>query len=219
MVGENMLGPVDENWYCDNCNHDFEYEEDFVFCPCCGNVLKNNQYQRDLESIEKFFDESIKTICEDCGEEFDKSFNFCPLCSKELKKINIPIINIEKDNSITADWNGEKVWIFDKDIFLSSPHFAAKIVKDCFEWKDHIDYKLESNFKELDLEPPQKLSFKETYSIFDLRGRGIIVAGIIEFMPTNNEDEDDKPRKRDNIEVIKIRSDLYVKLCVDYIQY
>ena len=213
------LGPVDDNWYCDNCNNDFAYEVDFLFCPCCGNVLKNDQYLRDLKSIEEFFCESTVTICEDCGDEFDGSFKFCPLCSKELKKINIPTITIEKDNSVTTDWNGEKVWIFDKDMFLSSPHFAAITVKDCFEWKDDLDYKLESDFKKLDLEPPQKLSYKETYSLFDLRGAGIIVRDIMEFMPTYNEDEDDKPHRFNHVKVIKIRHDLYVKLCVDYVQY
>ena len=207
------LRPVDDNWYCDNCNYDFEYEDDYVFCPCCGNVLKNDQYQRDLESIENFFE---KSICEDCKEEFDKSFNFCPFCSKELKKI-YPI-TIEKDNSITADWNGEKVWIFDKDIYLSSP-LAATIVKDCFKMKDHFDYKLESDFKKLDLKPPQKLSYKETYSICDLRTGGTIIKGVIEFMPTYNEEEDDKPHKLDHIEVVKIRDDLYLKLEVDYVLY
>lgn len=212
------LAPVDERWYCDNCNQDFEYEVDFLFCPCCGNVLKNNQYQQDLESIEKFFNESTKSICEDCMEEFNKDFNFCPLCSKELKKQAVPI-TIEKDNSITTTWNGEKVWIFDKDLFLSSPHFAATTVMDCFKWKDILDSKLESEFTKLDLEPPQKLSYNETYSIFDLRGAGIIVRGIMEFTSDYNEDEDDKTHKLNHIEVLKIRDDLYVKLCVDYVQY
>ena len=215
IVGANMDLAHDLNWYCDNCNHDFEYEEDFIFCPCCGNVLKNNQYQMDLESIEKFFEESRKTICEDCGEEFDKSFNFCPLCSKELKKINYPI-TIEKDNSITTDWNGEKVRIFDKNMYLSSP-LAARTVINCFKWKDHLDDELEYDFKKLDLEPPQKLSFEEIYSILDV-GIGIIILDR-KFMLTYDEDEDDTPRKIDKIKeldyyikVIKVRPDLYVKL-------
>ena len=84
--------------------------------------------------------------------------------------------------------------------------------------KDHFDYKLESDFKKLDLKPPQKLSYKETYSICDLRTGGTIIGGVIEFMPTYNE-EDGKPHKRDYIEVVKIRDDLYLKLEVDYVLY
>ena len=36
------LSAVDENWYCEDCDLNFEYcdKPDFLFCPNCGKVLK-----------------------------------------------------------------------------------------------------------------------------------------------------------------------------------
>ena len=41
------LPAVDENWYCEDCDLNFEYcdKPDFLFCPNCGKVLKNDMYQ------------------------------------------------------------------------------------------------------------------------------------------------------------------------------
>lgn len=206
----------DNIWYCDKCNLHFKDKDDFIYCPYCGEVLKNDWYQRDLQSIEKYLNEISKCICEDCGEEFDIEYNFCPLCSNKLKKEGI-MSKVEKDNSITAYWNGEEICVFNKDIFLDSPNFSRTTVIDCFKWKNRLDYKLESDFLEIDRKPPQKLSYAETYSIFDLRGSGTIVRDIIQFIPEYDEDNlNDNPYEN---KVLKIRKDLYVKLYVDYVIY
>lgn len=161
----------DNTWYCDKCNARFKDEDDFIYCPYCGDVLKNDWYQMTLQSIEEFFNKASKSICEECGEEFDKDYNFCHLCSKELKKENIPF-KIEEDNSITADWNGEKTVIFDKDMFISHPHFSGSAVIKSFEFKENIDYKL----MKLGLKPSEKLTYNETFSMFvSLEGAGRIV--------------------------------------------
>ena len=172
-----------------------------------------------LQSIEKCLGNFSKSICEDCGEEFDENYNFCPLCSNELKKEGI-MKRVEKDNTIIAEWNGEEVCIFDKEIFLSSPHFSGTAVTDCFEWKDYLDSKLESDFMKIDSKPPQRLSFKETYSIFILKGSGEIVRGIIKFLPEyNKENFNYEPYKAEMIDVLKIREDLYVMVAVDNVVY
>ena len=105
------LPAVDENWYCEDCDLNFEYcdKPDFLFCPNCGKVLKNDMYQYNLDGLIDSLNNLGKSICENCGEEFDKEYNFCPLCSEKLKKETIPF-DIEKDNSVTVDWNGEKHW-------------------------------------------------------------------------------------------------------------
>ena len=127
---------------------------------------------------------------------------------------------VEKDNSLIADWNGEEVCVFDKDIFLSSPHFSGTTVTGCFKWKDYLDSKLESDFIKINSETPQRLSFKETYSIFILKECGEIVRGIIKFIPEYNEDDFDYEQyKSEIIDVLKIREDLYVILAVDYVEY
>ena len=197
----------DNTWYCDKCNAHFKDEDDFIYCPYCGDVLKNDWYQMDLQSIEEFFNKASKSICEECGEEFDKDYNFCPLCSKELKKENIPF-KIEEDNSITADWNGEKTVIFDKDMFISHPHFSGSAVIKSFEFKESMDYKL----MKLGLKPSEKLTYNETFPLFvSLEEAGMIVNGVIEFLQ-------DDSRKYDlgYMHVYKIREDLYVVLSVDY---
>ena len=79
----------DNTWYCDKCGEHIKNEDDFIYCPKCGNVLKNDWYQMALQSIEKCLGNFSKSICEDCGEEFDENYNFCPLCSNELKKEGI----------------------------------------------------------------------------------------------------------------------------------
>ena len=197
----------DNTWYCDKCNAHFKDEDDFIYCPYCGDVLKNDWYQMTLQSIEEFFNKASKSICEECGEEFDKDYNFCPLCSKELKKENIPF-KIEEDNSITADWNGEKTVIFDKDMFISHPHFSGSAVIKSFEFKESMDYKL----MKLGLKPSEKLTYNETFPLFvSLEEAGMIVNGVIEFLQ-------DDSRKYDlgYMHVYKIREDLYVVLSVDY---
>lgn len=44
---------VDENWYCEDCDLNFEYcdKPDFLFCPNCGKVLKNDMYQYKLDGL------------------------------------------------------------------------------------------------------------------------------------------------------------------------
>ena len=80
------LAPFDNIWYCDKCDMRFKDEDDFIYCPNCGNVLKNDWYQMDLQSIEKCLNKTSRSVCEDCDEEFDIEYNFCPLCSNKLKK-------------------------------------------------------------------------------------------------------------------------------------
>ena len=209
------LAPFDNIWYCDKCDIRFKDEDDFIYCPNCGDVLKNDWYQMALQSIEKCLKKTSKSVCENCDEEFDVEYNFCPLCSNKLKKETIG--RVEKDNSITAYWSGEEICVFDKDDFLNSPHFSGTTVLDCFKWKNRLDYKLEADFLEIDAKPPQKLSYAETYSIFNSRGSGIIVRDIIQFLPEYDESNlDDEPNR---IKVLKIREDLYVKLYVDYVIY
>ncbi len=69
---------------------------------------------------------------------------------------------------------------------------------------------------EIDAKPPQKLSFEETFSIFIIKGSGKIVRDIIKFLPNLTEDDSDD---KHNIEILKIREDLYIKLAVDYVYY
>ena len=80
------LAPFDNIWYCDKCDLRFKDEDDYIYCPNCGDVLKNDWYQMSLQSIEECLKKLSRSICEDCGEEFNIEYNFCPLCSKELKK-------------------------------------------------------------------------------------------------------------------------------------
>ena len=121
---------------------------------------------------------------------------------------------------LLPQWNSEEVCVFDKEIFLSSPHFSGTTVTDCFEWKDYLDSKLESDFMKIDSKPPQRLSFKETYSIFILKGSGEIVRGIIKFIPEfNKENFNYEPYKAEMIDVLKIREDLYVIVAVDNVVY
>lgn len=208
----------DETWYCDNCDERFKDEDNLLFCPNCGNLLKNDFYQMILQSIEKYLKEFSISICKKCGEEFDVKYNFCPFCSNELKKQNI-FVRVEKDNSITAYWNGEEICVFNKDIFLSHPHFSESAVMDCFRWKSLLDKKIEFDFIGINRKLPQKLSFKETFSIFILRENGIIVNNIIKFLPYYNETNLDEHYEPYNIKVLKIRENLYVKLAVDHIVY
>ena len=202
-----VLIDFDNTWYCDKCNARFKDEDDFIYCPYCGDVLKNDWYQMDLQYIEEFFNKASKSICEECGEEFDKDYNFCPLCSKELKKENIPF-KIEEDNSITADWNGEKTVIFDKDMFISDPYFSGSAVIKSFEFKESMDYKL----MKLGLKPSEKLTYNETFSMFvSLERPGMTVNGVIEFLQDDSREDD-----LEYLHVYKIREDLYVVLSVDY---
>lgn len=176
----------DNTWYCDKCNAHFKDEDDFIYCPYCGDVLKNDWYQMTLQSIEEFFNKASKSICEECGEEFDKDYKFCPLCSKELKKESIPF-KIEEDNSITAEWNGKKTVIFDKDMFISHPHFSGSAVIKSFEFKESMDYKL----MKLGLKPSEKLTYNETFSMFvSLEGPGMTVNGVIEFLQDDSREYD-----------------------------
>lgn len=130
------LPAVDENWYCEDCDLNFEYcdKPDFLFCPNCGKVLKNDMYQYKLDGLIDSLNNLGKSICENCGEEFDKEYNFCPLCSEKLKKETIPF-DIEKDNSVTVDWNGEKALVYDKCVYLSNPHFAVGSIIECISSK------------------------------------------------------------------------------------
>lgn len=219
LVRNMGLMGFDNTWCCDKCGERIKDEDDFIYCPKCGNVLKNDWYQMALQSIEKCLDNFSKSICEDCCEEFDEEYNFCPLCSNELKKESI-MKRIEKDNSLIAEWNGKEVCIFDKDIFLSSPHFSGTTVMDCFKWKNYLDSKLVADFMGINSEIPQKLSFIETYSIFISKQRGEIVKGIIKFLPGYNENDfDDEPYKQEIFDVLKIREELYVVVAVDYVDY
>ena len=204
------LVPFDNTWYCDKCDEYFKDEDDFIYCPYCGDVLKHDWYQRNLEDIEEFFNSGEKSICEECGEEFDKNFKFCPLCSKELKKESIPF-KIEKDNSITADWNGEQTVIFNKELFISHPHFSATAVIKSFKFKESMDYEL----MKLGLKPSEKLTYDETFSMFvSLESMGQ-VNGVIEFF----KDDRKTPTMHDYMSVYKIREDLYAVLSVDFVYY
>ena len=217
MVKNMGLKPFDNTWYCDKCGERIKNEDDFIYCPNCGNVLKNDWYQMSLQSIEDYLNKYSSSICENCCEEFDKDYNFCPLCSNELKKEGI-LIRVEKDNSITADWNGEEISVFNKSIFLSSPHFSGTTVLRCFENKNHMDRKLESDFRKIGLKPPEKITFEEACRIFESWGRNVLC--IEKFFPkSNTEDSDDGKLESDRREVLKIREDLFVKLAVEYLIY
>ena len=210
IIGEKMgLAEFDNTWYCDQCDVSFKDEDDFIYCPYCGDVLKNDWYQRDLLFIEKFFNEAEKSICEDCGEEFNKDFKFCPLCSNELKKESIPF-KIEKDNSITADWNGKKTVIFDKDMFISHPHFSRSAIINSFEFKDTMD----NDIIKLGLKSHKRLTYKETFSMFvSLEEMGIRVNGVIKLL---NDTMEYDPH---SMHVYKIRENLYAVLSVDHVVY
>ena len=217
------LPAVDENWYCEDCDLNFEYcdKPDFLFCPNCGKVLKNDMYQYNLDGLIDSLNNLGKSICENCGEEFDKEYNFCPLCSEKLKKETIPF-DIEKDNSITVDWNGEKALVYDKCVYLSNPHFAVGRIIKCISSKNYTDEKLECDFKRIDETLPEKLTYDEAYSIYELNGWGNLVH-IEEFISKLSQDilESDqfKPNEKINYienerfnRILKLREDLYVKL-------
>ena len=211
------LIPFDNTWYCDKCDERFKNENDFIYCPNCGNVLKNDWYQMELQSIEALLNKNSSSICENCNEEFDKDYNFCPHCSNKLKKESL-LIRIEKDNSIIANWNGEEISVFNKNIFLSSPHFSGATVIRCFKNKYCLDDKLESDFKEIGLKPPARITFEEACRIFESYGRNVI--SVIKFSPEHNQEEsDDEQYEHDMIEVLKIRENLFVKLAVEYVIY
>ena len=204
------LIPFDNTWYCDKCDVRFKDEDDFIYCPYCGNVLKNDWYQMSLQSIEEFLHVDVNTICEECCEEFDKDYKFCPLCSNELKKQS-PLFKIEKDNSITADWNGEKICIFDKDMFISHPHFSRTAVINSFKFKDDMDYKL----MKLGLKPSEKFTYKETFDMFvGLEEAGIRVNCVIAIHPDEYSKHDSQ-----RAHVYKIRENVYVELFVDHVIY
>ncbi len=217
------LPAVDENWYCEDCDLNFEYcdKPDFLFCPNCGKVLKNDMYQYNLDGLIDSLNNLGKSICENCGEEFDKEYNFCPLCSEKLKKETIPF-DIEKDNSVTVDWNGEKALVYDKCVYLSNPHFAVGRIIKCISSKNYTDEKLECDFKRIDETLPEKLTYDEAYSIYELNGWGNLVH-IEEFISKLSQDilESDqfKPNEKINYienerfnRILKLREDLYVKL-------
>lgn len=67
------LSAVDENWYCEDCDLNFEYcdKPDFLFCPNCGKVLKNDMYQYNLDGlIDSFQDkEFVKDNLLPSGED------------------------------------------------------------------------------------------------------------------------------------------------------
>ena len=151
-------------------------------------------------------------VCRHCNREFEGEFNFCPVCSNRLEKETL-MSTVKKDNSIMACWNGEEICVFDRDIFLSSPHFSASTVIDCLTMKGFLDAQLEHDFKEIGKEPPEKLSFEEAGSIFGLRGDGTFVNGL-KFLPHPGEKETDS-----HVLVLKIREDLYVKLNVTIVEY
>lgn len=214
---------VDENWYCEDCDLNFEYcdKPDFLFCPNCGKVLKNDMYQYNLDGLIDSLNNLGKSICENCGEEFDKEYNFCPLCSEKLKKETIPF-DIEKDNSVTVDWNGEKALVYDKCVYLSNPHFAVGSIIECISSKNYTDEKMECDFKRIDETLPEKLTYDEAYSIYELNGWGNLVR-IEEFISKLSQDilESDqfKPNEKINYienerfnRILKLREDLYVKL-------
>lgn len=216
---------VDENWYCEDCDLNFEYcdKPDFLFCPNCGKVLKNDMYQYNLDGLIDSLNNMGKSICENCGEEFDKEYNFCPLCSEKLKKETIPF-DIEKDNSVTVDWNGEKALVYDKCVYLSNPHFAVGRIIKCISSKNYTDEKLECDFKRIDETLPEKLTYDEAYSIYELNGWGNLVH-IEEFISKLSQDilESDqfKPNEKINYienerfnRILKLREDLYVKLMI-----
>lgn len=217
------LPPRDENWYCEECDLSFEYsdEPDFLFCPNCGKVLKNNTYQEYLDELINSFSNLGKSICENCGEEFDREYNFCPLCSEKLKKESVEFA-IEKDNSVTVDWNGEKVYVYDKYVYLSNSPFPIDGIIECISSKNDTDEKLRCDFKRIGENPPEKLTYEEAYSIYKLNGCGNHIY-IVEFTPKLSQEilESDqfKPNQKTNyIEnerfniILKLREDLYAKL-------
>ena len=224
ITGENMgLAAFNNNWFCDKCGEYFNGKDDFIYCPMCGNVLKNDWYQMRLQYIEEFLNELEGSICENCEKKFDREYNFCPLCSNELKKVGI-MNRIEKDNSITSIWNGEEICIFNKAIFLSSPHFSGDAVVKCFECKDYLDNKLKSDFTEISLKSPKKLTYEETFSIVELDTGGNTIYKI-KFVPEISTDileegcfePKDKLTyidEKDYNRILKIRKNLYVLLNV-----
>ena len=99
-------------------------------------------------------------------------------------------------------------------MFFPSLHFAVEMLNIVLNGYD-LYYKFESDFKKLDLNLLKNILLKK----FDLRAIKIIVRCIIEFIHTYNGNENDNPHKFNNIEVIKVRHDLYVKLDVYYLYY
>ena len=132
--------------------------------------------------------------------------------------------DIEKDNSVTVDWNGEKALVYDKCVYLSNPHFAVGSIIECISSKNYTDEKLECDFKRIDETLPEKLTYDEAYSIYELNGWGNLVH-IEEFIFKLSQDilESDqfKPNEKINYienerfnRILKLREDLYVKLMI-----
>ena len=109
IIGENMGGLIsfDNTWYCDKCNEDFKDEDDFIYCPYCGDVLKNDWYQRHLQSIEEFFNESAKSVCEDCGEEFNKEY--IQAMTENVKELNAQIEENKNSYSEVKEQNDKTI--------------------------------------------------------------------------------------------------------------
>ena len=163
-----MLEIFDNKGYCDECGEVYQGTNVDDFCPKCGTVLKNDWYQRDLEYLENSLKKLSKSICTDCNREFEDEYNFCPICAKKLKKETFKINS--KNNTLIGSWNGEKVIILDKNIFLRNPHFITSEITFCFENKKFLDEKLKEHYLEIGEDNYEKLSYNETLNIARICG-------------------------------------------------
>ena len=65
---------------CPNCNS--HYNNDFKFCPYCGNEL----------IIKKAIIK--KMICPNCKRKYKNDYDFCPYCSKKLIQIEYSVSSL-----------------------------------------------------------------------------------------------------------------------------
>ena len=204
------LIPFDNKWYCDKCNEVYQgigeirdgYDgyDYYNFCPKCGNALKNDWYQGTLESINNTLKRNLKSVCVNCGKEFDGSYKFCPFCAEELKKENVVYID-RKNNSLIGNWNGEEFVVLNKNIFLTNPHFIGTKIIYCFENKKELDEKLEEYFFEIGEEEYDKLTYDEVFHIAGRVANGFNRGRVLEFVEDGEEE--------DYYGYIKIREDLF----------
>lgn len=107
--------------------------------------------------------------------------------------------------------------------------FAIGSIIECISSKNYTDEKLECDFKRIGETPPQKLTYDEAYSIYDLNSWENCVR-IEEFIPKLSQDILDSDQFKPNEKIyhvenerfnriLKLRKDLYVKLMISGIKY
>jgi len=85
---------------CPNCKNIID--DNFSFCPECGNKIKDIQHSK---KNEKLFDDGLEIQCNICGEIFNPEENFCPSCGskitgeeKKKNKLTQPVGNQPQQN-------------------------------------------------------------------------------------------------------------------------